>query len=613
MRLKSSPQNIDVTKVERIASAWPMAREKLIGMQSQNGCWHGRLSSSPLATATAVSALSLAAREKHFIIIRNALEWLENNQNEDGGWGDSTESPSNISTTMLVEGALLLASQYCKSEKDTCLLMAEKYLTRIAGPTAPKRIEALRRSYGEDRTFAVPIMANCALAAGNAVGEVPEGARIGWEDIPGLPFELACVPRGLYRILNLRVVSYAMPALIAIGRLLHFKKSGGFRLRRLVRNLVLKRAMRKLEAIQPADGGFLEAVPLTSFVVMSLAASDAGNSPVLGRGLRFLEKTVRKDGSWPIDVNLSHWLTSQAVAALAAGGDTKFAGADNALAWIINCQHVKTHKYTGAAPGGWAWTDLDGGVPDTDDTAAALIALSSLGVDFGSDTVSKGRKWLLNLQNRDGGWPTFCRGWGKLPFDRSSPDLTAHAIKALTMCAKTANDSNSANAVRRGFKYLRDTQHADGSWLPLWFGSQQAEDGENPVFGTARVLVAYGAVGGCDLAEALMGLNFLIDAQHENGGWGAAKGIFPTIEETAVAVYALSFWRNNMDAWRCCINGAQYLAACVQLEKLDEPAPIGLYFAKLWYSEMNYPIIWTVAALESVVRQLRLFGNTNDK
>ena len=23
-------------------------------------------------------------------------------------------------------------------------------------------------------------------------------------------------------------------------------------------------------------------------------------------------------------------------------------------------------------------------------------------------------------------WPTFCRGWGRLPFDRSGSDLTAH-------------------------------------------------------------------------------------------------------------------------------------------------------------------------------------------
>src|SRR5205814_1036115 len=44
--------------------------------------------------------------------------------------------------------------------------------------------------------------------------------------------------------------------------------------------------------------------------------------------------------------------------------------------------------------------------------------------------VVAGIKWLLDLQNRDGGIPTFCRGWGALPFDRSAPDLTAHALRA---------------------------------------------------------------------------------------------------------------------------------------------------------------------------------------
>ncbi|MEZ6048428.1 MAG: hypothetical protein R3C11_23220 [Planctomycetaceae bacterium] len=45
--------------------------------------------------------------------------------------------------------------------------------------------------------------------------------------------------------------------------------------------------------------------------------------------------------------------------------------------------------------------------------------------------------WLLDLQNRDGGWPTFCRGWGALPFDRSAPDLTAHALRALHQYQRT--------------------------------------------------------------------------------------------------------------------------------------------------------------------------------
>jgi squalene-hopene/tetraprenyl-beta-curcumene cyclase len=28
-----------------------------------------------------------------------------------------------------------------------------------------------------------------------------------------------------------------------------------------------------------------------------------------------------------------------------------------------------------------------------------------------------------------------------------------------------------------------------------------------------------------------------------------------------------------------------------------DPAPIGFYFAKLWYHERLYPLIWTVGAL----------------
>ncbi|MDP6504909.1 MAG: hypothetical protein QF886_14920, partial [Planctomycetota bacterium] len=32
-------------------------------------------------------------------------------------------------------------------------------------------------------------------------------------------------------------------------------------------------------------------------------------------------------------------------------------------------------------------------------------------------------------------------------------------------------------------------------------------------------------------------------------------------------------------------------------DRLDEPAPIGFYFAKLWYYEKLYPIIFSIAAL----------------
>jgi squalene-hopene/tetraprenyl-beta-curcumene cyclase len=43
--------------------------------------------------------------------------------------------------------------------------------------------------------------------------------------------------------------------------------------------------------------------------------------------------------------------------------------------------------------------------------------------------------------------------------------------------------------------------------------------------------------------------------------------------------------------------GLAYLVERVEEGGLHEPSPIGFYFAKLWYFEKLYPLIFTVAAL----------------
>ena len=123
-------------------------------------------------------------------------------------------------------------------------------------------------------------------------------------------------------------------------------------------------------------------------------------------------QSLRPDGSWPIDTNLSVWLTTASVTALAAAGALSRIDGPRTARWIADRQCRTPHPYTGAAPGGWAWTHLPGGVPDADDTAGAIIALTNLEHPEG---VAAGIRWLLDLQNRDGGWPTFCRGWEGSP------------------------------------------------------------------------------------------------------------------------------------------------------------------------------------------------------
>ena len=85
---------------------------------------------------------------------------------------------------------------------------------------------------------------------------------------------------------------------------------------------------------------------------------------------------MRPDGSWPIDTNLATWVTTLSINALAAAGELdQLDRKDELRDWLLKQQYKKRHPYTGADPGGWAWTDLPGGVPDADDTPGAILAM----------------------------------------------------------------------------------------------------------------------------------------------------------------------------------------------------------------------------------------------
>jgi squalene-hopene/tetraprenyl-beta-curcumene cyclase len=596
-----------------------MAREKLSAARCESGHWEGELSSSALSTATAVCALSLVARasqkrEDQALMqqrINAGLDWLARHVNGDGGWGDTVLSLSNVSTTALcwaAFGAVLGADQKYSRIVSGC----EDWLADHAGSVTPEKfVPAIIRRYGKDRTFSVPILTMCALA-----GRLGSGSEM-WRWVLPLPFELAVCPHSWFAALRLPVVSYALPALIAIGQVRHQHRPSRNPVLRGIRNLARKPSLRVLARIQPSSGGFLEATPLTSFVVMSLAGSGAVENEVTVKGVEFLLKSPRPDGSWPIDTNLATWLTTLSVNALGPCSGLSRETAGKLLTWLLRQQYQEEHPYTHAAPGGWAWTDLPGGVPDADDTAGALLALKRLGNTDAPvlEAGVKGVQWLLGLQNRDGGIPTFCRGWGNLPFDRSSPDLTAHALRAWLEwreCLSPTVGKQIARGVERAIAYLKKTQRSDGSWVPLWFGNQHEPGDENPTYGTSRVLLALQEIfraGTVDVTEPLRrGTDWLLAAQQPDGGWGGFPGGPVSVEETAWALEALARSSREMglaedktfvDPWeRAVRKGAEWLMERIEAGSWTEPAPVGFYFAKLWYYERLYPQIFTVAALE---------------
>ncbi len=569
----------------------------LLSRREPGGGWRGRLSDSPLATAVAVCALSQLDREGHTPAIGRGVAWLASAQRVDGGWGDAERDPSNLSATLLAWAAC-----HADAAGGAALVRAEAWLAGQAGGVLPGQLtRAVIGRYGEDRTFAAPILA--LLAATGRLGPAPDC----WAQVPQLPFELAALPRWTFRMLRLGVVSYALPALIAVGMARHAGRPCACPVRRSVRNLLVPRLLSMLSSLQPSSGGFLEAIPLSGFVALSLAAAGQGGHPVACRATAFLLDSQRGNGAWPVDVDLSVWCTTLAVKALLGDPRRGPGGAvpvipDAAVCeirnWLLGRQMTSPHPYTGAAAGGWAWTDRPGGVPDVDDTAGALLALHRLPL-AGEEVhraVMDGIRWLLGVQNADGGWPTFCRGWGRLPFDRSCPDLTAHALRALSAWqaeAPAALRRRMSRAMSRGLAYLRSSQREDGSWLPLWFGNPDAPGHANPTYGTAQVLVALQEAGlGPEMRRRAA--DWLRQAQEEDGGWGGAPGVAASIEETAMAVHALSGEEDAKDAVG---RGQGWLEDATDGFSRFPAAPIGLYFVSLWYEEELYPLIFTAAAM----------------
>ena len=595
----------------------------LLASRVSHGYWEGRLSSSALSTATAVFALHMVDGNKYQELIEKGLSWLSENQNENGGWGDTIKSPSNLSTTLLCYSSLGIVKT--EARYANVIRKTEGWLIQRAGSLDAEILsKALDEKYGKDKTFSVPILTMCALA--DRLGENP------WRLIKSLPFELAVFPHWFYKWLRLPVVSYALPALIAIGQVKYHHLKPRNPLTRFLRGITRNRCLKILTGLQPDNGGFLEATPLTSFVVLSLAGSGNKNHEVVNKGIDFLIDSIREDGSWPIDTNLATWVTTLSLNALAVGDGIKNLLSEKErkqlLDWLLSSQHRRIHPYTHAAPGGWAWTDMPGAVPDGDDTSGVLISLYNLGITNEQvlNAVTMGIQWLLNLQNKDGGIPTFCRGWSNLAFDRSAPDITAHALAAMFLWIDSlppALQNHTHKAIDNCLNYLESIQRKNGSWIPLWFGNEFTSKQENPVYGTARVL-SYLSKMPVAHQERLRGIykkaiEWLIAAQNQDGGWGGDKDVQSSIEETALSVDALAEVLLIMRKTKSFIEqsttektieevisrGVDWIIVHTDKGKSLSSSPIGLYFARLWYYEELYPAVFSLSALKKTRKFVR--------
>ena len=218
----------------------------LLAQRHTRGYWEGRLSGSALSTATAVFALACVDHAAYRQFIDRGLGWLQDHQNADGGWGDSIKSESNLSTTLLCYGALSVGNH------NQTVTRAEQWIKTHFGTLEPDALaHCVSQAYGKDRSFSVPILTLCALA-----GRLGPSDRA-WQRIRPLPFEVAVLPQRLFKWLQLPVVSYALPALIAIGQVGFHHRRPKCPVKRWIREQCISPTLKRLARLQPQNGGFL--------------------------------------------------------------------------------------------------------------------------------------------------------------------------------------------------------------------------------------------------------------------------------------------------------------------------------------------------------------------
>jgi len=183
-------------------------------------------------------------------------------------------------------------------------------------------------------------------------------------------------------------------------------------------------------------------------LVLTALAKLGASPPALVERIR---AAVRPSGAIGPTLNATMW----GIVSLRAAGEPAPSG---------SARYVLRHQHRS---GGWSWAV--GGAPDSNDTAAAVLALRAAGLRATHAAIARALRYLRGVQNRDGGFEL-------VPGRGSDVQSTAWAVQAFL--AAGARPGTPA------YRYLTRMQRADGS---LRYSARYAV---TPVWVTAQALPA---------------------------------------------------------------------------------------------------------------------------
>jgi squalene-hopene/tetraprenyl-beta-curcumene cyclase len=394
-----------------------------------------------------------------------------------------------------------------------------------------------------------------------------------------------------------------------------------------VRRAALWRAERwLLEHFEDSDGVGAIFPPIIYTIISLRCLGYADEAPEMRWALKQLDDLmIEEEDTLRIQPCFSPvWDTALTLNALGEAGRVRGQRAiDRAADWLLAREVRRPGDWSLLAPdiepAGWFFEYHNGFYPDTDDTAMVLMGLARTGhgyADPGQAAVSRGVRWLLGMQNRDGGWAAFDRNIDhevltRIPFadhnamlDPSCPDITARVLEALGHYGIGLGHRQ----VDRALAFLERTQEPSGAWIGRW--------GVNYLYGTWQVLCGLES-SGFDMSRPLVrrAVAWLKQVQQPCGGWGetcqsyddpalAGQGT-PTASQTAWALLGLLAAGEAGSEAVC--RGIDYLLTTQRVDgNWSEDLFTGTGFPKVFY--LKYHLYSLYFPLMALARYQRLAG-----
>ena len=511
--------------IDEIHASAQCALDALISLQRADGHFCGELEgdsilqSEYLLMKWALSqecAPMADGRDGHDVLAR-ITNYLRSQQRDDGGWGQYPGSVADLSSTVKGYFALKLAGDDPRSQH---MIRAAACVHAMGGA-----------EYCNSFT-------NFYLAA---LGQIP------WSAVPTIPPEVVYLPRWFFfhlskvsawsrtMILPLAIVSALRPTRVLTAsqgidelfidqrqRRRLYSRKGGSRFWRAIFGMIdrsLKVAercggtpwrtcaiadafawiMQRASQDHPVATSGLGAIfpPMVYLQIVMHALRIERSDARVVRAERDLDAFFIEEGDMiHIQPCFSPvWDTGIALYAMNdCGLDRRDGVAARAASWLVRKECVfhgdwADHCAPHTAGGGWFFEYENGWYPDCDDTAMVAMALLRTGGAAATAAAERGVRWILAMQNDDGGWAAFDRTTDRpilecVPFadhnamqDPSCPDITGRVLECLSWSGMAVGDP----AVDRAIAYIQSTQAAEGCFFGRW--------GVNYIYGTWQSVI----------------------------------------------------------------------------------------------------------------------------